>query len=51
MTTNCKAVDIQSLFDGRKTVKEASKTGFYGAQSHHGAKAQKLSKGDWCPVR
>ena len=39
--TNCKAIDIQSLFDGRKTVQEASKTGFYGAQSCHGAKAQK----------
>ena len=39
--TNCKAIDIQSLFDGRETVQEASKAGFYGAQSHHGAKAQK----------
>ena len=41
MMTNCKAIDIQSLFDGRKTVQEASKMGFYGAQSCHGAKAQK----------
>ena len=52
MTTNCKAIDIQSLFGGRKTVEEVSKTGFYGAQSHHGAKAQKIIQGrDWCPVR
>ena len=41
MTTNCKALDIQSFFDGRKTVQEVSKMGFYGAQSRHGAKAQK----------
>ena len=40
--TNCKAIDIQPFFDGRKSVQEASKTGFYGAQSHHGAKAQKI---------
>ena len=39
--TNCKAIDIQSLFDGRKTVQEASKMRFYGAQSHHGAEAHK----------
>ena len=41
MMTNCKAIDIQSLLDGRKTVQEASKMGFYGAHSRHGAKAQK----------
>ena len=41
MMTNCKAIDIQLLFDERKTVQEASKMGFYRAQSHHGAKAQK----------
>ena len=51
MTTNCKALDIQSLFDGRKTVQEVSKMGFYGAQSHHVPKHKKLSKGNWCPVR
>ena len=45
MMTNCKAIDIQSLFDGRKTVQEASIMGFYGAQSHDGAKAQKFIQG------
>ena len=39
--TNCKAIDIQSLFDGRKTVQEVSKMGFYGVQSCHGAEAHK----------
>ena len=49
--TNCKAIDIQSLFDGRKTVQEASKAGFYGAQSHHGAKAQKIIQGRLMPCK